>query len=152
MRGRARLDGYRAALESAGAEVDDDLVREGDFSHESGFAQGAALLALDTPPTAVFASSDQMALGVYEAARRRGPRVPDDLSVVGFDDLPQARWSPPPLTTVRQPPAEMAEAAARTLLQLIDGGTLHVPRVEPATRLVVRDSSAPPRRTARRAT
>jgi LacI family transcriptional regulator, galactose operon repressor len=142
---RARLDGYRAALESAGAEVDDRLVREGDFSHESGFVQGSALLALDAPPTAVFASSDQMALGVYEAARQRGLRVPDDLSVVGFDDLPQARWSPPPLTTVRQPLAEMGEAAARTLLQLIRGETPDVPRMELATRLVVRHSSAPPR-------
>lgn len=141
---RARLDGYRAALESAGVEVDELLVREGDFSHESGFVQGSALLDLAAPPTAVFASSDQMALGVYEAARRHGLRVPDDLSVVGFDDLPQARWSPPPLTTVRQPLAEMGDAAARTLLQLIDGETLGVPRMELATRLVVRDSSAPP--------
>ncbi|MGW5349677.1 LacI family DNA-binding transcriptional regulator [Streptomyces sp. NPDC004031] len=142
---RARLDGYRAALESAGAEVDDALVREGDFSHESGFALGAELLAADRPPTAVFASSDQMALGVYEAARQRGLRVPDDLSVVGFDDLPQARWSPPPLTTVRQPLAEMGAAAADMLLQLVQGRTLDVLRVELSTSLVVRDSSAPPR-------
>jgi LacI family transcriptional regulator len=141
---RARLDGYRTALESAGVTVDERLVHQGDFSHESGFTGGSALLGLDSPPTAVFASSDQMALGVYEAARRHGLRVPDDLSVVGFDDLPQARWSPPPLTTVRQPLAEMGDTAARTLLQLIDGETLDVPRVELATRLVVRASSAPP--------
>ncbi|WP_052396938.1 LacI family DNA-binding transcriptional regulator [Streptomyces sp. NRRL F-5123] len=142
---RARLDGYRAALESAGAEVDDALVREGDFSHESGFTLGAELLAAARPPTAVFASSDQMALGVYEAARQRGLRVPDDLSVVGFDDLPQARWSPPPLTTVRQPLAEMGAAAADMLLQLVQGRTPDVLRVELSTSLVVRDSSAAPR-------
>lgn len=143
---RARLDGYRAALDVAGAETDDALVRQGDFSHESGFAQGTALLDLDRPPTAVFASSDQMALGVYEAARQHGLRVPDDLSVVGFDDLPQARWSPPPLTTVRQPLAEMGLAAARTLLQLVQGESPDVLRVELATHLVIRHSSAPPPR------
>jgi LacI family transcriptional regulator len=142
---RARLDGYRAALESAGVTVDDRLVRQGDFSHESGFGQGTALLELPDPPTAVFASSDQMALGVYEAARRQGLRVPDDLSVVGFDDLPQARWSPPPLTTVRQPLAEMGRAAARTLLQLVQGESPDALRVELATELVVRHSSAAPR-------
>lgn len=146
---RARLDGYRAALDVAGAETDDALVRQGDFSHESGFAQGTALLDLDRPPTAVFASSDQMALGVYEAARQHGLRVPDDLSVVGFDDLPQARWSPPPLTTVRQPLAEMGLAAARTLLQLVQGESPDVLRVELATHLVVRHSSAPPPRPSR---
>jgi LacI family transcriptional regulator len=142
---RARLDGYRAALESAGIEVDGSLVREGDFSHESGFALGSALLDAADPPTAVFASSDQMALGVYEAARQQGLRVPDDLSVVGFDDLPQARWSPPPLTTVRQPLAEMGAAAADMLLQLVQGQTPDVLRVELSTSLVVRDSSAAPR-------
>lgn len=147
---RARLDGYRSALESAGVEVDDGLVRVGDFSHESGFALGSALLGGPRPPTAVFASSDQMALGVYEAARQSGLRVPDDLSVVGFDDLPQARWSPPPLTTVRQPLAEMGAAAADMLLQLVQGRTPDVLRVELSTSLVVRDScAAPPEERAR---
>ncbi|CAG6394401.1 hypothetical protein SCOCK_260095 [Actinacidiphila cocklensis] len=70
--------------------------------------------------------------------------MPDDLSVVGFDDLPQARWSPPPLTTVRQPLAEMGAAAADMLLQLVQGQTPDVLRVELSTRLVVRDSSAAP--------
>lgn len=142
---RARLDGYRAALESAGIGVDEELCRTGDFSHESGFTCGAALLDLAEPPTAIFAASDQMALGVYEAARRHGLRIPDDLSVIGFDDLPQSRWSPPPLTTVRQPLAEMGLVAARTLLRLVKGETLESPRIELATRLVVRDSCAAPR-------
>jgi LacI family transcriptional regulator len=142
---RARLDGYRTALDSAGAETDELLVREGDFSHESGFVHGTALLGLERPPTAVFASSDQMALGVYEAARRHGLRIPDDLSVVGFDDLPQARWSPPPLTTVRQPLAEMGATAARALLDLADGQTPDSLRMELATHIVVRHSTAAPR-------
>lgn len=141
---RARLDGYRAALDAAGVEFDEDLVREGDFYHESGFTEGSALLGLADPPTAIVASSDQMAFGVYEAVRRRGLRVPDDVSVVGFDDLPEVRWSSPPLTTVRQPLAEMGALAARTALRLAAGEEVEGPRVELATTLVVRESTAPP--------
>jgi LacI family transcriptional regulator len=141
---RARLDGYRAALEAAGIGVDRQLVREGDFYHESGFAGGAALLDLADPPTAIFASSDQMAFGVYEAVRRRGLRVPDDVSVVGFDDLPEVRWSSPPLTTVRQPLTEMGRLAARTVLRLAEGEGVESAGVELATELVVRESTARP--------
>jgi LacI family transcriptional regulator len=86
-----------------------------------------------------------MALGAYEAARRRGLRVPDDLSIVGFDDLPESRWSSPPLTTVRQPLAEMGGQAARIALRLARGEAIEVPRVELATELVTRDSTATPR-------
>ena len=139
---RARLDGYRAALDAAGVTVDERLVVQGDFLHESGFAGCSALLDLPDPPTAIFASSDTMALGAYEAARRRGLRVPDDLSVVGFDDLPESRWSSPPLTTVRQPLVEMGSLAARTALRLARGEGIEMPRVELATELVVRDSTA----------
>ena len=143
---RARMDGYRAGLESAGLAVDPDLVVVGDFDHESGFRAGQRLLALPEPPTAVFAASDQMALGLYEAARQRGLRVPEDLSVVGFDDLPLARWASPPLTTVRQPLADMGMVAARAVLRLVGGESVETPRVELATALVVRDSTAAPRR------
>ncbi|MEU8261752.1 LacI family DNA-binding transcriptional regulator [Micromonospora sp. NPDC048999] len=141
---RARLDGYRAALEAAGVPLDERLVQPGDFYHASGFAAGAALLDLDDPPTAIFAASDQMAFGVYEAVRRRGLRVADDVSVVGFDDLPEAQWASPPLTTVRQPLAEMGRLAARTVLRLAQGEEIESPRVELATALVVRDSCAAP--------
>ncbi|MEU2609986.1 LacI family DNA-binding transcriptional regulator [Micromonospora sp. NPDC007271] len=139
---RARLDGYRAALEAAGIPVDDRLVQSGDFYHASGFAAGSTLLDLDDPPTAIFAASDQMAFGVYEAVRRRGLRVADDVSVVGFDDLPEARWASPPLTTVRQPLVEMGRLAARTVLRLGQGEKIESPRFELATELMVRDSSA----------
>ncbi|WP_434743975.1 LacI family DNA-binding transcriptional regulator [Micromonospora sp. SH-82] len=142
---RARLDGYRAALDAAGVPVDDSLVRPGNFYHEAGYTAGTQLLALPDPPTAIFASSDQMALGVYEAVRKRGLRVPDDVSVVGFDDLPEVRWCSPPLTTVRQPLAEMGMLAARTVLRLAQGEKIESPRVELATELVVRDSAAAPR-------
>lgn len=142
---RARMDGYRAALDAAGIAVDDALIRPGNFYHEAGYAGGTQLLALPDPPTAIFASSDQMALGVYEAVRKRGLRVPDDISVVGFDDLPEVRWCSPPLTTIRQPLAEMGMLAARTVLRLANGEKIESPRVELATELVVRDSAAAPR-------
>jgi LacI family transcriptional regulator len=142
---RARLDGYRAGLEAVGIGLIEELVYEGDFYHESGFDGGTALLKLASRPTAIFASSDQMAFGVYEAVRQHGLRVPDDVSVVGFDDLPEVRWSSPPLTTVRQPLAEMGVLAARTVLRLAAGDDVESPRVELATALVVRESTAPPR-------
>lgn len=138
---RARLDGYRAALDAAGLDVDDALIRPGDFYHESGFRGAGELMDLKERPTAIFAASDQMALGVYEGLRQRGLRVPEDVSVVGFDDLPEAQWSSPPLTTVRQPLTEMGMLAARTLLRLARGEQPDSPRVELATDLVVRDST-----------
>jgi len=142
---RARLDGYRAGLEAAGIDLVEELVRPGDFYTESGYEGGNVLLDLPDPPTAIFAASDQMAFGVYEAVRRHGRRVPDDVSVVGFDDLPEARWASPPLTTVRQPLAEMGILAARTVLRLAQGEQVESPRVELATTLVVRDSTAVPK-------
>lgn len=142
---RARLDGYRAALEAAGIPVDGDLIRPGDFYHEAGFAGGTVLLEpedRDDRPTAIFAASDQMAFGVYEAVRRRGLRVPEDVSVIGFDDLPESRWASPPLTTVRQPLTEMGLVAARTVLAPGKGTTTETPRVELATQLATRESTA----------
>lgn len=142
---RARLAGHRAALEAAGVPADDDLVVPGSFDYASGSGAGGLLLDLAQPPTAIVAASDHMALGVVEAARRRGLRVPEQVSVVGFDDLPEARWSSPPLTTVRQPMAEMGRLAVRTLQRLLGGETVDCLRVELATELVVRESTAAPR-------
>ena len=139
----ARLDGYRSALERAGAQFDPALVRYGDFHHEGGFARAVELLDLPEPPTAIFAGSDQQAFGVYEAARQYGLRIPEDLSVVGFDELPVARWASPPLTTVRQPLAEMGSVAAQMLGELIEGVPLRSTRVELSTELIVRESTAP---------
>jgi LacI family transcriptional regulator len=141
---RARIDGYRSALERAGAGFDPALVRHGDFHHEGGFRRGAELLRLPGRPTAIFAGSDQQAFGVYEAARQAGLRIPQDLSVVGLDDLPVARWVSPPLTTVRQPLAEMGRVAAQMLGELIAGLTLRPGRVELSTELIVRESTAAP--------
>jgi LacI family transcriptional regulator, galactose operon repressor len=139
---RARIDGYRSALERAGVHHDPALVRHGDFQHEGGFLCAGELLDIDDPPTAIFAGSDEQALGVYEAARQRGLRIPQDLSVVGFDDLPVDRWLSPPLTTVRQPLAEMGSVAADMLGTLIEGLPLASRRVELATELIVRESTA----------
>jgi LacI family transcriptional regulator len=141
---RARVDGYRAALADAGIGYDPALVRAGTFHHQGGHDEAAALLAMDEPPTAIFAGSDEHAFGVIEAARRAGLSVPGDLSVVGFDDLPIARWASPPLTTVRQPLAHMGRMAAQMLATLIEGGTLGSYHVELATELIVRSSTAAP--------
>ncbi|MEW9552698.1 LacI family DNA-binding transcriptional regulator [Nonomuraea sp. NPDC050783] len=141
---RARLDGYRTALDLAGVPVAPELIDRGDFLIEGGQAAAHRLLSLPDRPTAIFATNDGQAVGVYHAARRLGLRVPDDLSVVGFDDMPSVRWTIPPLTTVRQPLTEMAAAATSMLLTLAQGEPLPQSRVELATELVVRDSTAPP--------
>jgi LacI family transcriptional regulator len=141
---QARLQGYRGAMEAAGAPVPDGYARAGRFSYEHGIAGGAALLDLPAPPTAVFAGSDETALGVIEAARVRGLRIPEDLSVVGFDDTPVARLAAPPLTTVRQPLREMGAVAVRTALRLGAGERVDSHHVELATELVARQSTARP--------
>jgi LacI family transcriptional regulator len=142
---RARIDGYRSAFERAGMAFDRALVRHGDFQHEGGFRAGRELLDLDPRPTAIFSCNDQQALGVYEAARQRGLRIPQDLSVVGFDDLPVARWVSPPLTTVRQPLAEMGRVAVQMLGELIENRPLPSRRVELSTELITRESTGPAR-------
>ncbi|MCK2215557.1 LacI family DNA-binding transcriptional regulator [Actinomadura sp. ATCC 31491] len=142
--GRARLDGYRAALDQAGVPADPELVGEGDFHVTGGLAEGHRLLRLPDRPTAIFAGNDAQAMGVYRAAYDLGLRIPHELSVIGFDDLPQMRWAIPPLTTVRQPLTEMAATATGMLLTLASGEPLTQSRVELGTDLVVRGSTAPP--------
>jgi LacI family transcriptional regulator, galactose operon repressor len=138
-----RLEGYRAAMGRAGIAVDDDLVRFGDFQPDGGQRAAAELLALPDPPTAIFAGSDMQASGVYQEARAHGLRVPEDLSVVGFDDLRISRHLSPPLTTVRQPLAQMAAEAVRMTLEASRHGfTSPPPRLELATSLTLRDSTA----------
>jgi len=115
--GRAwRLSGYRDGLRRAGIEYDESLVVDGGFSFEAGVAGARQLLDLDDPPTAIFAANDDAACGVMHEAFERGLRIPDDLSVIGFDDTPTARQIWPSLTTVRQPCREMGRIAAEQLL------------------------------------
>ena len=137
-----RLQGYRDGLAAAGLPYDTSLVVVGEFSFESGLAGAERLLSLPNPPTAIFAANDDTATGVMHAAGRRGLRIPDDLSVFGFDDLPMARQVWPSLTTVRQASRDMGRIATEQLLLSIRdsgvGGMVQVPY-----ELVLRDSTGP---------
>jgi LacI family transcriptional regulator len=139
----SRLRGYHDALRVAGMGVDDRLIVQGDFSRASGAHLAEALLAKEQP-TAIVAAADVMALGAIDAARAAGVGVPADVSVVGFDDIPQAEESFPKLTTVRQPLHEMGQTGARMLLSLIEGKRPLLEHVEFATTLVVRATTAAP--------
>ncbi|MET7330935.1 LacI family DNA-binding transcriptional regulator [Nonomuraea sp. NPDC005650] len=142
---RARMDGYRSAIEAAGLPVDPGLVVRTDLTQADGRAAALHLLSLPERPTAIFACNDLQAFGVYQAARATGLRIPADLSVVGFDDLPVAALVDPPLTTVHQPLTEMAVAATELALALGRGEKPPTPRagLELATTLTVRESTAP---------
>lgn len=141
-----RRRGYRAALAAAGILPDRRL--EVSAIPEIGPGREAAntLFDLDDPPTAICAFNDNIAIGAIQAARARGLRVPEDLSVVGFDDVEHATIVTPALTTVRQPLAEMGRTAVSLLNRLLEGQRFETLHVELATRLVVRDSTAPPPR------
>ena len=138
----ARLHGHQAGLAQAGLAVEPALMATGAFGFDAGFAAALTLLGRQPRPTALFASNDSQAFGAIEAARTLGLRVPEEVSIIGFDDTPAAQWSAPPLTTVRQPFAEMGRVAMRRLLRLIAGEELASPRVELATQLVIRKSTA----------
>ncbi|GMA94963.1 hypothetical protein GCM10025881_17870 [Pseudolysinimonas kribbensis] len=136
---KARIDGFRSV-------VPDASIRIGfaDWRRADAHRQALGILRGPGRPTAVFACSDLMALGVYDAAKDLGLRIPDDLSVIGFDDVPEAGWATPTLTTVRQPLTEMGSAAMRLLLANRGGRPPvgSVVRFELATSLVVRSSTA----------
>jgi LacI family transcriptional regulator len=140
---RARISGYQFAHEEAGIPVDPELIRYGDFCFQGGYRHALDLLALANSPTAVFAGCDTQAMGVFRAARQLGLRIPGDLSVIGYDNLPLAAWTCPALTTVNQPLQEMAGTATRILLDLIRGQDPKATRVDFVAELVVRESTAP---------
>jgi LacI family transcriptional regulator len=142
-----RRRGYHAALAAAGIMPDPQLEVESESFEISGGAKAAVqLLDLAEPPTAIFAFNDNIAIGTIRAARERGLSVPDDFSIVGFDDLEEAEIVTPALTTIRQPLAEMGRIAVSLLMRLLENQRLEALHVELGTRLVVRDSTAPPRR------
>lgn len=140
----ARLDGFRSAMGSAGLPVREDWLHMGDFRVTGGRAAAEQLFASADRPTAVFAGNDVQALGVIEVAREHGLHVPRDVSVVGYDDTQIAVWLRPRLTTVHQPIRRMAAEAARIVLRLAAGEPVEQQRLELATHLVIRDSTAPP--------
>lgn len=141
----ARLFGYSSALAEAGLPVEPDLIVKTQLTREHGYAAARELLSRPDRPTAVFTADDMQALGVYQAAREVGLRIPHDLSVGGFDDVPAVAWMDPPLTTVHQPPAEMATAATELALALGRGEEVPQRGLEIATTLTVRESTAPPK-------
>jgi LacI family repressor for deo operon, udp, cdd, tsx, nupC, and nupG len=116
----------------------------GDFSIESGAVAAERLLGRRERPTAIFCFNDEMAIGALETARRRGLRVPDDVSVVGFDDIRFARYTDPPLTTVAQPMRAIGEGTVRLLLEILSGDAETVPEsVTLPHTLMIRSSTAP---------
>jgi LacI family transcriptional regulator len=139
-----RLRGYRAALADCDIPVSEELVLEGNFQQQTGYEATKNLLqSVDPPPTAIFASNDLSAFGAMDAARECGLRIPDDISIVGFDDIPQASLVYPKLTTVRQPLEEMGQVAVKMLLERIKDQSHPPQRVELETQLVIRDSCGP---------
>ena len=144
---RRRLDGFQAALLEAGIPIDTTLVQQGYFTYRSGLKAAEKLLTLRRPPTAIFASNDDMAAAVVSVAHRRGLDVPRDLSVVGFDDTSAATTVWPELTTISQPVAAMADSAIDILLRCIrrkeNEAKVRVDHVF-AHQLIKRDSVAPP--------
>ncbi len=135
-----RLEGYRSALRTHHMSEIKELIFEGTFEQPDGYNGACAFLDLPNPPTAIFASNDVMAMGVMEAIRNRGLRIPEDISVIGFDDIPQASLTHPRLTTVNQPLEKMGRVATQILLDLLNNPEKKVKRIELPTELVVRDS------------
>ena len=136
-----RLRGYRKAMREAGIEVPNEWELAGDFSEASGHRAVESLLALDPRPTAIFAANDSMAIGAMSALREAGLRVPEDMAVAGFDDIPIARYTSPPLTSVHVSIAELGGRAVETLLHAMVNKGAHTRRHQRlATTLVVRQS------------
>jgi len=133
-----RLMGYRAALETAGIPIDEKLIASGDYTTETGVSGARELLALENPPTAIFASNDQMAMGVFQLAEELGIRIPEDLSVIGFDNITESKYMG--LTTVDQFISEMGYVATQMLIKIINGIPLEDQTYKMQTRLVMRNS------------
>jgi DNA-binding LacI/PurR family transcriptional regulator len=135
-----RLDVYRAMLEAAGITYDEALVRFGGYDPQTGYEAMQSILDVKPPPTAVFAMNDVMAFGAITAIRERGLRVPEDIAVIGFDDIRLARFASPPLTTVYEPDREHGRLAGQMLVELIEGKTPAEPHLRLDTELIVRQS------------
>jgi LacI family transcriptional regulator len=136
-----RLYGYRRALESASIPFDPDLVREGDFEAKSGYKQMKSLLDSGKKFSAVFVASDAVALGAYKAIWEAGLAIPDDISIVGFDDLPLSSFISPTLTTVRMPARKIAQDSCYLLMRLMKREFPESRMVSLPTKLIIRDST-----------
>ncbi|HYG34113.1 MAG TPA: LacI family DNA-binding transcriptional regulator [Clostridia bacterium] len=140
---RQRLQGYRDGLAEAGIPIDPQLIQISDYTIDTAAECARRLLTLKDPPTAIFAANDMSAMGVYQAAKEAGVRIPENLSVVGFDNIREASFLNPALTTVDQSIMEMGVIATEMVLKLVEGETLESDQVKIQTRLVVRDSCRP---------
>ena len=137
---RDRLKGYRQALLGHDIEVESVLIQEGDHTYESGYNQMNKFLALDKSPTAIFAANDSMAMGAIKAIKARGLRVPEDVAVVGFDNIQFSAIFEPALTTIAQPLVEMGKRSMELLLKQLKGETLTKKQHVLDTKLIIRDS------------
>ncbi|WP_117235990.1 DNA-binding transcriptional regulator CytR [Vibrio maerlii] len=140
-----RHQGYQQALRRAGAVMTDDYVVHGDFSFEAGAKAVRELLALPEPPTAIFCHNDTMAIAAIKEAKILGLRVPQDLSVVGFDDIQFSQYCEPPLTTISQPRYEIGRQTMLMMLDLLRGNNVQTGSRLLETQLIIRESAAPPR-------
>ena len=144
-----RLQGYKDGLAAAGIPLDEDLIEIGDYTTETAVICARKLLSLPDRPTAIFAANDMSAMGVYQAARDFGLQIPEDLSVIGFDNLREAAYLTPPLTTIDQSIEKMGAMATEMIVKLVRGESLPIHPAEEGhlykipTQLVIRDSCAP---------
>ncbi len=142
--GRERVEGVHQAFAERGLSVDSALVVQGDFDEDSGYACAMKLLQTDNRPTAIFALNDAMALGAYRAAEELHIDIPSQLSIIGFDDIPEASYIRPRLTTVRQPQREIGQNAMRLLVELIEDSERELETITLETELIVRQSCSKP--------
>ncbi|AMX03429.1 LacI family DNA-binding transcriptional regulator [Microbulbifer thermotolerans] len=142
---RDRIAGYRDALDAAGIIYDETLLCPGDFTLQSGHRAAGTLITRDNPPSAIFCENDEMAIGAIQRIKQGGLRVPEDISVAGFDDIAFASYSDPPLTTIAQPAEEFGATAARLLIDQLEGRQQGVTHSVLPYDLVVRDSTGPVR-------
>ena len=138
--GKKRLQGYMSTLKSHNIEVDENLIFKGDFTEKSGYDALYYFLSLRHPPSAIFCSNDHMAVGVFKAAHEQNLKIPDDLSVVGFDDINMASFLSPPLTTIRQPIDELGKTAAKLMLDCIENKSNWGRKIIIEPELIIRSS------------
>ena len=143
--GCERLEGYLKALEDKGIKKDDNLIYEGDFKEEGGYKGVEALLNISNPPTAIFTSNNLMALGALKKITELGLKIPQDLSLVSFDDMDWFPYFSPPLTAVYQPAYELGETAVKLLFERLKRGRKKRKEVRLPTKLIIRESCAPPK-------
>ncbi len=142
--GRERVEGFYQAYADRGLQVDEGLIVQGDFDEKSGYTAAMKLLKRDNRPTAIFALNDAMALGAYQAAEELEIDIPSQLSVIGFDDIPEASYVRPRLTTVRQPQREIGRTATRLLVELIEDSDRELETITLETELLLRQSTSRP--------